>query len=523
MSGDVGPILDVAGLTVSFPGVGQVLQSVDLRLEPGRCLAVVGESGAGKSVLARSVVGLAGEGGAPATVSAERFMVAGQDVRAAGDRQWRRLRGPEVGFVLQDALQSLDPLRTVGAEVGESLQLRGTGRAERHRRVVQALVHAGLDEPEIRAAQRSGELSGGMRQRALIASAIVSQPQLIVADEPTTALDATVAQGVLELLGRLRDEGTAVLLVTHDLGAVARLADDVVVLDGGRVVESGPATEVLAHPDHPVTQSLLTAVPRGASQRPPVPERSPEVLRATGLHRSYRLPGGGTVSALDGVDLTVRRGQALGVVGESGSGKSTLARILVAAEPADAGRVELAGEPWSELPERHRRPRRHLVRLVPQDPLGSFDPRWNGGKILRTALRISGSSRSPEDLLDLVRLPAAALHRSPRSLSGGQRQRLGIARALAAEPAVLVLDEPVSALDVTVQASILETLAELQDRTGTALVLISHDLAVIRRLCDTVAVMHRGQIVEQGPVEHIWAHPSAPFTQALLQARPPLP
>lgn len=517
------PILEVAGLTVSFPGVGEVLRGVDLRLEPGRCLAVVGESGAGKSVLARSLIGLAGEGGAPATVAAERFTVAGQDMNGAGARQWRRLRGSRVGFVLQDALQSLDPLRTVGAEVGEALQLRRTARPERNRRVVRALAHAGLDEPRTRAAQRSGELSGGMRQRALIASAIVGEPRLLVADEPTTALDATVARGVLELLGRLRDEGTAVLLVTHDLGAVARLADDVVVLDGGRVVESGPAGQVLGHPDHPVTRTLLAAVPRGPGRRPPAPEGAPEVLRATGLQRRYRLPGGGAVDALDGVDLTVRRGQALGVVGESGSGKSTLARVLVAAERADAGRVELAGEPWSELPERHRRPRRHLVRLVPQDPLGSFDPRWDGGRILRTALRISGSSQSPAELLDLVRLPASALHRNPRALSGGQRQRLAIARALAAEPSVLVLDEPVSALDVTVQASILQTLAELQERTGTALVLISHDLAVIRQVCDTVAVMHRGRIVERGPVEQVWNQPTAPFTQALLAARSPLP
>ncbi|GAA4757703.1 ABC transporter ATP-binding protein [Citricoccus nitrophenolicus] len=520
---DTGAVLDIAGLTVSFPGVGEVLRGVDLRLEPGRCLAVVGESGAGKSVLARTLVGLAGEGGAPAAVAAERFTVAGQDVNGAGARQWRRLRGAKVGFVLQDALQSLDPLRTVGAEVGESLQLRRRGRPERSGRVLQALAHAGLDEPETRAAQRSGELSGGMRQRALIASAIVAGPQLLVADEPTTALDATVARGVLELLGRLRDEGTAVLLVTHDLGAVARLADDVMVLDGGRVVESGPTGQVLSQPDHPVTRALVAAVPRGPSRRPPVPETAPDVLRATGLHRRYPLPGGGTVNALDGVDLTVRRGQALGVVGESGSGKSTLARVLVAAERADAGRVELAGEPWSELPERNRRPRRHLVRMIPQDPLGSFDPRWNGGRILRTALKISGSARTPAELLELVRLPDSVQDRSPRALSGGQRQRLAIARALAAEPAVLVLDEPVSALDVTVQAAILQMLTELQERTGTALVLISHDLAVIRKTCDSVAVMHRGSIVERGPVEQVWSHPQAPFTRALLEARPPLP
>lgn len=517
-------VLDVAGLTVAFPGVGEVLRGVDLRLEPGRCLAVVGGSGAGKSVLARSVVGLAGEGGAPAQVQAERLVVAGQDVTRADERRWRRLRGHGVGFVLQDALQSLDPLRTVGAEVGESLRLRGVGRPERRRRVLDALARAGLDEPATRAAQRSGELSGGMRQRALIASAIVSEPPLLVADEPTTALDATVASGVLDLLAQLRDAGTAVLLVSHDLGAVARLADDVVVLDGGRVVESGPADVVLSRPSHEVTRALLAAVPRGSrAGAPPPPDDGEAVLRASGLGHRYRLPGGGAVDALDGVDLVVHRGEAVGVVGESGSGKSTLARMLVAAEEPATGSVELLGEPWSGRPERQRRPRRHLVRLVPQDPLASFDPRWTAGRVLEAAVRVAGSSRTPAELLSLVRLPESVLRRRPRALSGGQRQRLAIARALAAEPAVLVLDEPVSALDVTVQAAILDLLVELQERTGTALVLISHDLAVVREVCRTVVVMQDGRVVERGPVEDVWADPQAEFTRELLAAANPLP
>ena len=530
------PVLDVAGLDVSFPGVGAVLHGVDLQLAAGRCLAVVGESGAGKSVLARSLVGLAGEGGAPATVTADRFVVAGQDVRGASQRRWRSLRGAEVGFVLQDALQSLDPLRTVGAEVGESLRLRGVGRVERSRRVEAALALAGLDEPAVRAAQRPGELSGGMRQRALIASAIVSEPTIVVADEPTTALDATVARGVLDLLAQLRDAGRAVLLVTHDLGAVARLADDVAVLDAGRVVEHGPVAEVLCRPRHEVTRSLLAAVPRGARQSSSSasstgasehgadgPGAVPEVLRARGLSHRYRLPGGGQVAALDDVDLVVRRGEALGVVGGSGSGKSTLARMLVAAEQPDAGAVELDGEAWTEVPERRRRARRGLVRLVPQDPLGSFDPRWSAGRILRAALAVSGSRRSAAELLAMVRLPEAVLRRRPRSLSGGQRQRLAIARALAAEPAVLVLDEPVSALDVTVQAAILDLLVELQERTGTALVLISHDLAVVRKVCESVAVMDRGRIVEHGPVEDVWAAPAHPVTRELLEASATVP
>ncbi|WP_255475266.1 ATP-binding cassette domain-containing protein [Pseudactinotalea sp. HY158] len=426
--------------------------------------------------------------------------------------------------------------------------------------MLEALARAGLDEPQTRAAQRPGELSGGMRQRALIASAIVGRAPLLVADEPTTALDATTARGVLELLAGLRDRGTSIVLVTHDLSAVARLADEVAVLEAGRIVEHGETGEVLGRPRHPRTRALLEAVPRGprrprgsrgsrGSRGPsePLPEPAPppsargerassprgrsgtasgeergeaggEVLRATGLRHHYRLPGGRSLAALDGVDLSVRRGESLGIVGESGSGKSTLARMLLAAERPDEGRVDLAGAPWTDLSERRRRIHRGRIRLVPQDPLGSFDPRWNAGTILRAAIDVAGTDHTPRDLLEAVRLPGAVLDRRPRALSGGQRQRLAIARALAADPEVLVLDEPVSALDVTVQASILDLLTELAQRTGTALVFISHDLAVVRTVCERVAVMHRARLVEEGPVEAVWAAPAHPATRALLEA-----
>src|SRR5699024_3875699 len=275
--------------SVSFPA-GPVLQGVDLQLQAGRCLAIVGESGAGKSVLARTVVGLAGEGGAPARVVAERLQVAGRDMRGASRRRWRSLRGRHVGFVLQDALGSLDPLRTVAAEVGETLRLQGVGPRRRHEAVLAALEEAGLDEPALRAAQRPGELSGGMRQRVLIASAIISGAPFMVADEPTTALDATIARGVLDLLARLRDAGRSILFITHDLATVARIADDVVVLDQGRVVERGTVEEVLEHPQHVRTQELLAAVPQGgrpdeaASFAPGEP-----VLQAQDLYRHYHL------------------------------------------------------------------------------------------------------------------------------------------------------------------------------------------------------------------------------------------
>lgn len=512
------PALDVAGLRVSFAGVGEVLRGVDLTVARGECVAVVGESGSGKSVLVRSVLGLASEGGTTAQVSADRFTVGGTDVRRLSARRWRALRGSRVGLVLQDALASLDPLRTVGAEVAETLALRKVPRAQRRERVLAALTAAGLDSPELRLAQRPGQLSGGMRQRALIASALVAAPPLLVLDEPTTALDATVAARVLDTLAGLRDAGTALLLVSHDLAAVAQIADRVVVLDAGRVVEHGPTAQVLTAPEHPTTQRLAAAVPRGPKPGPAA-TLGPVVLSARGVSRTFPIPGGGHVRAVDDVDLDLRRGEVLGLVGESGSGKTTLARLLLAADAPDAGEVTLDGAPWSAAGVRGRQGRRGRVQLVPQDPLGSFDPRYTAGRILREALARGRSTASAQDLLDAVHLPAAVLTRRPRSLSGGQRQRLAIARALALEPEVLVCDEPVSALDVTVQAEILDLLVGLQRERGLSIVVVSHDLAVVRQVCDTVLVMREGRVVERGAVEDVFTDPEHPFTRELLAAR----
>ncbi|GMA30787.1 ATP-binding cassette domain-containing protein [Litorihabitans aurantiacus] len=527
-------VLTVEDLTVAF-GRGRrgrdatpVLHGVSLHVDAGECVAVVGESGAGKSVLSRALLGLAGEGGSRAHVAAARLELAGQDVRGAGQRRWRRLRGRRVGLVMQDALGSLDPLRTIGAEVAETLDAHGgrtLPRARRREAVLTALADAGLDDPALRASQRSGDLSGGMRQRALIASAIVGSPDLLVLDEPTTALDATVASGVLALLARLRDSGSAMVLVSHDLRAVARVADRVVVLRDGLVVEEGPTARVLSSPSHPYTRRLVDAVPRGPKSRSAArataeaPPSGPPALEATGVSRTYGLPGGGVVRAVDDVSVTLLPGRALGVVGESGSGKSTLARLLLAAERPDAGEVTLGGEPWSALTERARRPLRRRVRLVPQDPLASVDPRLDVAAVLRDAARSAG--RRPGDgaaLLAQVLLGPEILARRPRTLSGGQRQRVAIARALAADPDVLVCDEPVSALDVTVQAEILALLLRLQAERGLSLVLISHDLAVVRQVCDDVVVMKDGAVVERGEVEAVWAAPAHPFTRALLEA-----
>lgn len=507
------PVLEIRGLRVSFAGVGDVLRGIDLSVAPGECVAVVGESGSGKSVLARSVLGLASEGGTAAQIRADAFVVAGQDVRSLSGRGWRAVRGRGVGLVLQDALASLDPLRTIGAELGETLAVARVPRAQRRARLLSAVRAAGLDSPELRLAQRPGQLSGGMRQRALIASALVASPPLLVLDEPTTALDATVAAHVLDTLAQLRTDGTALLLVSHDLAAVARIADRVVVLDAGAVVERGTTAQVLAAPVHPVTQRLVAAMPRGPKTGP-APALGPVLLEARGLARTFSTPGGGTVRAVDDVDVELRRGEVLGVVGESGSGKTTLARLLLGADRPDSGTVTFDGQEWTG-----RRKERHRVQLVPQDPLGSFDPRYTVRRILREALSRGRSAASPEALLEAVHLTPVVLDRRPRSLSGGQRQRLAIARALALDPDVLICDEPVSALDVTVQAEILDLLLGLQRDRGLSMVFVSHDLAVVRRVCDAVVVMQDGRVVERGLVEDVFNDPEHPFTRELLAAR----
>ncbi len=532
----VAPVLDVAGLRVAFgrgAAAREVLHGIDLRVAPGECVAVVGGSGAGKSVLARTLVGLAAEG-APADVRTDRFRLLGRDAAAFGPRAWRAARGRDVGLVLQDALGSLDPLRTVGAEVGETLALLRPRppRAERSARVLAALADAGLPDPAVRARQRPGELSGGMRQRALIASAVVARPPLLVADEPTTALDATVAARVLDLLAGLRDGGTAVVLVTHDLGAVARVADRVVVLADGVVVEEGPTAAVLAEPRAAHTRELVAAARLGDGPGA-VPPAGPVLLDGRGLRRTFALPGGERLDAVADVDVQVHAGEAVGLVGESGSGKTTLARLLLAADAPDAGEVLLDGGPWSALPERGRRPLRPGIRLVPQDPLGTVDPRLTVRALLRDALgagpgagpggrgrSVAAAEAACVQLLARVHLTADVLGRRPRTLSGGQRQRVAIARALASRPRVLLLDEPVSALDVQVQAAILDLLVELRRASGVAMVLVSHDLGVVRRVCDRVLVMSGGRVVEQGAVADVFAAPGHQVTRALLAARP---
>lgn len=504
----IAPALEVQRLRAELPRGELILSGIDITVEPGECLAIVGASGAGKSVLARTLLGLT-QAERTWRVTAEHFALAGSDMRGATQRRWRSVRGSAVGLVLQDALQSLDPLRTLAAEVGEALTIRGIRGAERRAAVVSALAAAGLPDAEARLGQRSGELSGGMRQRALIASAIAAGPALVIADEPTTALDPATAAHVLATFRAIRDDGTALLLISHDLGAVAQVADRIAVLHEGRIVETGPAAQILTAPRHPATRGLVASIPRGPKPTPAPTAASPELFRLTGGVREFASPTGGT-TGLRGVDLTLHRGESVGIVGESGAGKTTLARIIAGAEQLDAGSLTRAAAGCR-------------VRLIPQDPFATFDPRWRVERILRASTRPGpdGTAPSPKALLARVELGPEFLARRPQTLSGGQRQRVAIARALAARPDVFVCDEPVSALDVATQAGILDLLRELQLRDGVALLFVSHDLAAVRTVSDRMVIMRDGRVIEEGQTEAVLSAPQHPFTRELVAASTP--
>ncbi|MBS1905590.1 MAG: ABC transporter ATP-binding protein [Actinobacteria bacterium] len=499
------PALRVEGLRIRIGG-RILVDDVSFSVSPGECVALVGESGAGKSLTVRALLGLLP---AHAEVAAETLEADGVDARRLPEREWRTMRGARIALVSQDALVSLDPLRRIGAEVAEPLEIHGSlTRAQRADRVRELLVDVAMPDPDRRAGQRPHELSGGLRQRALIASALAADPAVLVADEPTTALDATVQARVMALLRRIADDGTAVVFVSHDMAAVRRIADRVVVLRDGRVVEHGPAVRVLAAPREQYTRELVRAAAR-TPRIPPAAGAAPVIATVAGVGKSFDRP------VLCGVSFVLRRGRTLGVAGESGSGKTTLARIVLGVERADTGTVV-----WAD----GARPR---IQLVHQNPLGAFDPRWTIGRSLREALAAGGVPRGlraarTAALLGEVGLDPELADRRPAALSGGQRQRAAIARALAADPEVLVLDEPVSALDATVRARILALLERLQRDRGLTMLLVSHDLGVIASVADDLLVMQDGEIVEQGPAAQVLDAPQHPFTRELLGASDPL-
>lgn len=509
-------LVEVCGLSISFGDV-RAVRDLSFSLEPGRALGVVGESGSGKSASAYALLGLHRGTGAEVSGSVK---VAGVDVNAADDAELRALRGGRAAMVFQDPLSSLDPYYAVGDQIAQVYRVhhRVSRRAARAR-AVEVLDRVRIPDAARRARSRPHEFSGGMRQRALIAMALACEPQLLIADEPTTALDVTVQAQILDLLHQLRREtGMGLLLVTHDVAVAAESVDDVLVMQSGRAVEQGPVGEVLAAPREPYTRALLAAVPRITAGPAPVAgpaahdrDETAPLVEAVDVRRVFG-KGSSAFAAVDGVCVAVRRGETLGIVGESGSGKTTLGRMLVGLSEPTSGTLT----------------RRARVQMVFQDPQSSLNPRRSIGESIADPLRASGERDESVirsrvgDLLGRVGLDPGQYDRYPHEFSGGQRQRVGIARALAGDPDLIVCDEAVSALDVTTQAQVIALLGQLQQELGLALVFIAHDLAVVRQVSDRVAVMRGGRIVEEGDAETVYAHPEDPYTKQLLAAVPAL-
>ena len=528
-------LIDVRDLSVSYHNGGRVKQAVrglSFSLAQGETLAIVGESGSGKTTLASALLGLLP---GSARISGGSLQVAGHDISHASERTKRQLRGRVIGLVPQDPMVSLNPTLSIGRQIGESLILaHGRRYPALDADVLELLAQVGLDNPELRARQYPHELSGGMRQRVLIAIALAGKPQVIIADEPTSALDVTVQQQILDHLEHLvQARGIALIIITHDLGVAADRADRVLVMKDGELVEQGPASQVLSAPSHAYTRALLAAAPAfGSGQQPlPAPPRTTRpLLSLDKVGKHYRLPARNgqaeQFQALQGMSFEVYPGQTLAIVGESGSGKSTSLRIALGLEPPSEGRVHFDGQDVTGLSWQQFRPLRQRIQLVQQNPFASLNPRFTLYQsvvepLLSFGLRKGEALKhTARQLMDQVQLPASYLDRLPRELSGGQRQRVAIARALALKPDLLLLDEPVSALDVSVQAQILDLLRSLQAELGVAYVLVSHDLAVVASLAHEVVVLRKGQVVEQGPASQVLGQPEHRYTRELLEAVP---
>ena len=505
------------------PAVDRVSLSVDA----GRTLALVGESGSGKSLTAMSVLDLL-PGGAGRRAAA--IELDGDNVLDWPAKRRRALRGGRIGTIFQEPLTALNPLHRVERQIGEAMQLhQGLGRAAIRQRCLNLLEQVELPATEDMLKRYPHQLSGGQRQRVMIAMALANDPALLIADEPTTALDVTIQETILDLLRRLqRERNLGILLISHDLGLVARYADDVAVMHQGRIVETGATARVLEQPEHDYTRHLLAAEPAGHPE--PLTDEAPELLNAQGLSVHFKGPRRGwfgraaPLAAVDDLSLTLRRGETLGVVGESGSGKSTLALALLRLIPA-AGTVRLLDQPLDRLSGAALRPWRRHMQVVFQDPFGSLNPRLSVGRAVDEGLRVhhkdldaAQRAERTRALLEEVGLPADAAERYPHEFSGGQRQRIAIARALIVEPDLLILDEPTSALDRSVQAQVLELLKTLQRRHGLSYLFISHDLKVVRAISHRLLVMRHGQVVEHGDTERVFREPQQAYTRRLIDA-----
>lgn len=524
-------VLQVKDLTVAFRQDGkriEAVKGVSFSVDKGETVALVGESGSGKSVSALSTVSLLGES---AEVSGS-VTYDGMQMVGADDAQLRKVRGNDISFIFQEPMTSLNPLHTLEKQLAESLALhQGLVGAAARKRILELMERVGIRDAESRLNAYPHQLSGGQRQRVMIAMALANKPDILIADEPTTALDVTIQAQILELLAELKEsEGMGVLFITHDLGVVRRIADRVCVMKNGEIVETGPTAEIFANPQHPYTQKLLAAEPSGTPD--PVPADAPEMVSAQDLKVWFPIQRGflcrtvGHIKAVNPCSISIRAGETLGIVGESGSGKTTMALAIMRLIASD-GAVYFQGQDLRAWSSRDLRRLRKDMQIVFQDPFGALSPRMTCAQIIAEGLSVHqvDKTRNPRELVAEVMvevgLDPAAMDRYPHEFSGGQRQRIAIARAVVLRPKLVVLDEPTSALDMTVQVQIVELLRDLQKRYGLAYMFISHDLNVVRAMSHKVVVMNQGDVVESGTAEDIFTAPKAAYTQRLLMAAAP--
>jgi len=531
------PLLSVQHLSVALPDGGDrphAVKDISFDLRPDEILCIVGESGSGKSISANAIMGLL-----PTYLKPEsgRILFRQEDLLQQSEERLLNIRGKEIGMIFQEPMSALNPVMKVGEQIAEVMRVHhayaGSERERRIRsRVLELLTLVGLPEPQTLQYAYPFRLSGGQRQRVMIAMALALEPAILIADEPTTALDVTTQAQILKLIKDIqRSMHMAVMFITHDFGVVADIADRVLVMEKGKAVESGPATQVLNHPTHPYTQRLIAAVPHGnARSVAPHTETQQPILEVRHLCKTYVTARGlfvqkRVVHAVNDVSFSVRRGQTLGIVGESGSGKSSIGRCLLKLQEIDSGQILFKGRDIAPLSAAQFRPMRQQIQMIFQDPFASLNPRHTIGRILTDGPLANGvpypqAAAHARELLRLVELEESAFDRYPNAFSGGQRQRIGIARALALKPEILVADESVSALDVSVQAQVLDLLQDIQHRLQVAMIFITHDLRVAAQVCDQIAVMHQGRIVECGTPAEVFDHPNHIYTQTLIRAIP---